>query len=128
MATESTERHGKNDTRNSAQFVTPAKAGVQLLISLDDSLRSPCGPPSGRSTRYALLSGMRRIYNRASGWRKPQEFDSEWRPEKQEQQSRIQFGYDSVYEEMRARDNDYSLDTGSGLDDRPQNTQFKIGF
>jgi hypothetical protein len=27
---------------------------------LDYSLRSPCGPPFGRSTRYALLSGFRR--------------------------------------------------------------------
>jgi hypothetical protein len=29
-------------------------------VLLDDSLRSPCGPPFGRSTRYALLSGIRR--------------------------------------------------------------------
>ena len=31
-----------------------------VLNTLDDSLRSPCGPPYGRSTRHALLSGMRR--------------------------------------------------------------------
>jgi hypothetical protein len=68
------------------------------------------------------------IYKSATGWRKPPEFESEWRPEVQEQKSRIQFGYDALYEEMRARDNDYSLDTGAGPDDRPQNTQFKIGF
>jgi hypothetical protein len=68
------------------------------------------------------------IYSSATRWRKPPEFEREWRPEEQGQKSRIQFGYDSVYEEMRARDNDYSLDTGSGLDDRPQNAQFKIGF
>ncbi len=68
------------------------------------------------------------IYNSATGWRKPPEFESEWRPEQQQQQSRIQFGYDSAYEEMKARGNDFSLDTGSGLDDRPQNAQFKIGF
>jgi hypothetical protein len=30
-----------------------------LLIPLDDSLRSPFGPPYGRSTRYALLSRFR---------------------------------------------------------------------
>jgi hypothetical protein len=45
-------------------FVIPAHAGIQLsptvARSLDDPLRSPCGPPYGRSTRYALLSGMRR--------------------------------------------------------------------
>jgi hypothetical protein len=68
------------------------------------------------------------IYNSASGWRTPPEFESEWRPERQQQQSRIQFGYDSAYEEMRARDNDNRLDTGMGLKDHSQNTQFKIGF
>jgi hypothetical protein len=68
------------------------------------------------------------IYNSASGWRKPPEYEREWRPEKQQQESRIQFGYDSAYEEMRARGNDYSPETGLGLKDHPQNTQFKIGF
>lgn len=68
------------------------------------------------------------IYNSASGWRSPPEFENEWRPEKQERVSRIQFGYDSAYEEMRARDNNFALDTGSSLADQPQNTQFKIGF
>jgi hypothetical protein len=68
------------------------------------------------------------IYSSTSGWRRPPEYESEWRPEKQQQESRIQFGYDSVYEEMRARDNDYSQNTGFGLKDRQQNTQFKIGF
>jgi len=68
------------------------------------------------------------IYNSASGWRTPPEYESEWRPEKQKQESRIQFGYDSAYEEMRARGNDYTLSTGLGLKDQPQNTQFKIGF
>jgi hypothetical protein len=68
------------------------------------------------------------IYNSASEWRTPPEYGSEWRPEQQQQESRIQFGYDSAYEEMRARDNDHSMDTGIGLKDHPQNTQFKIGF
>ena len=68
------------------------------------------------------------IYSSAGGWRTPPEYESEWRPEKQKQQSRIQFGYDSAYEEMRARGNDYTLNTGLGLKDHPQNAQFKIGF
>ncbi len=68
------------------------------------------------------------IYNRTNGWRKPPEYENEWRPEKQQQESRIQFGYDSTYEEMRARGNDYSLDTGLGVIDHPQNTQLKISF
>ena len=68
------------------------------------------------------------IYSNSSGWRKPPEYEQEWRPEKQQQESRIRFGYDSAYDEMRARDSPYTRDTGLGLTDRPQNTQFKIGF
>ena len=68
------------------------------------------------------------IYSNSSGWRKPPEYEREWRPEQQQQESRIQFGYDSAYDEMRAKDSAYSQDTGTGLTDRPQNTQFKIGF
>jgi hypothetical protein len=30
-----------------------------MLMTLDDSPSSPFGPPSGRSTRYALLSRLR---------------------------------------------------------------------
>ena len=68
------------------------------------------------------------IYKSANGWRKPPEYESEWRPEKQAQKSRIQFGYDSAYEEMRARGKDYNLDTGLGRIDHPQNTQLNISF
>ena len=68
------------------------------------------------------------IYHSVTGWRAPNEEENEWRPEKQPQESRIQFGYDSAFEEMRARDNDFNLDTGSDIRDNPQNTQFKIGF
>ena len=68
------------------------------------------------------------IYSNASGWRKPPAYENEWRPEKQQQESRIKFGYDSAYEDMRARDSVFSQDAGTGLTERPQNTQFKIGF
>ena len=68
------------------------------------------------------------IYDNATGWRKPPAYESEWRPEIQKQTSRIQFGYDSAYEEMRARGKDYSLDTGLGHIDHPQNTQLNISF
>jgi hypothetical protein len=44
--------------------VIPAQAGIQMcragLFFRDYSIRSPCGLPSGHSTRYALLSGQRR--------------------------------------------------------------------
>jgi hypothetical protein len=68
------------------------------------------------------------IYNSANGWRTPTEYENEWRPGTQQQTSRIQFGYDSAYEEMRARDNNNGLDTGLGGIDHPQNTQLNISF
>ncbi|HSH28744.1 MAG TPA: hypothetical protein VK971_02460 [Thiohalobacter sp.] len=41
--------------------VIPAQAGIHRPRRfLDYSLRSPSGPPCGRSTRFALLSGIRR--------------------------------------------------------------------
>jgi hypothetical protein len=68
------------------------------------------------------------IYDDTSGWRKPPAYESEWRQEKPKQESRIQFGYDSAYEDLRSRNNDSSSDTDFGLADRLQNTQFRIGF
>lgn len=68
------------------------------------------------------------IYDNATGWRKPPAYENEWRPEKQKQTSRIQFGYDSAYEEMKARDSNDSLNTGLGSIDSRQNTQLNISF
>jgi len=55
-------------------------------------------------------------------------YENEWRQETRQPASRIQFGYDSAYEEMRASDNNDGLDTASGGIDHPQNTQLKISF
>ena len=69
------------------------------------------------------------VYNSANGWRTSTEYENDWRRGAQQQASRIQFGYDSAYEEMRAKDNNYGLDiTGLGGIDHPQNTQLKISF
>jgi hypothetical protein len=68
------------------------------------------------------------IYNSATGWRTPAASENEWRRETPQPGGRIQFGYDSAYEEMRARDNNYGLDTTSGGIDHPQNTQLRISF
>lgn len=69
------------------------------------------------------------IYERASGWREPELPDDAWRAPKTEPKSRIKFGYDSTYEELRARDadNGYSSKPIKQGDLRP-NTQFKLGF
>jgi hypothetical protein len=68
------------------------------------------------------------IYNSAAGWRNPAANENEWRQGRRQPASRIQFGYDSAYEEMRARDNNPGLDTGLDGIDHPQNTQLRIRF
>jgi hypothetical protein len=69
------------------------------------------------------------IYNSAPGWRTPTAYENEWRRGGQQQSaSRIQFGYDSAYEEMRASDNRYGMNNRLGGIDHPQNTQIRISF
>ena len=69
------------------------------------------------------------IYERAEGWREPPIFESEWRPPRTEPKSRIRFGYDSAYEELRARN--APRDSGRSLnlrDPQPAATQFRLEF
>ena len=68
------------------------------------------------------------MYNSATGWRTPAVPENEWRQETQQPASRIQFGYDSDYEEMRTYGNNYGSGTASGGVDHPQNTQLRISF
>ena len=69
------------------------------------------------------------IYQRAEGWRQPPLFESEWRPPKPEPKSRIRFGYDSAYEEMRARNAGRDAITSLNLrDPRPAATQFRLEY
>lgn len=69
------------------------------------------------------------IYERAEGWREPPMFESEWRPPASEPKSRIRFGYDSAYEEVRARNAaDYSTKPLSLRDPQPAATQFRLEF
>jgi hypothetical protein len=68
------------------------------------------------------------IYNSAPGWRTPTAYQNEWRRGQQQPASRIQFGYDSAYEEMRATDNRYGMNNRLGGIDHPQNTQIRISF
>jgi hypothetical protein len=68
------------------------------------------------------------IYNSTTGWRTPAVPENEWRQETRQPASRIQFGYDSDYEEMRTYGNNYGSGTASGGVDHPQNTQLRISF
>ena len=68
------------------------------------------------------------IYERAEGWREPAVEEDEWRTSRPEPKSRIRFGYDSAYEELRARDETrYSSKPINQRDIQPS-TQINLGF
>ena len=68
------------------------------------------------------------IYERAEGWREQPMFESEWRAPRQEPQSRIRFGFDSAFEEVRARDRAMNTSRRMDLIDRPPTSQFRFSF
>jgi len=70
------------------------------------------------------------IYEQAGAWREPSISDSEWRvPPTPPQRSRINFGYDSVHEELRARDDVRYDSTGlNPRDTQKSNTQLRLQF
>jgi hypothetical protein len=68
------------------------------------------------------------IYERAEGWREQPMFESEWRAPKPEPKSRIKFGYDSAYEEVRAREDAKYSSRPMDLRDRPPAAQFRFSF
>jgi len=63
-------------------------------------------------------------------WRTSQADENAWRAgeQNQKQGSRIQFGYDSAYEELRARDYDENQASGIEYDRIKPNTTLRIGF
>ena len=68
------------------------------------------------------------IYSSAGDWRNPVVDESDWRPEAEEQKSRINFGYDSAYEEMLTREGSKDMYTGPDLEEVRPNTQFRTKF
>ena len=69
------------------------------------------------------------IYQSAGGWRAPRaEYD--WRASEKKKGGRIKFDYDadSVYEQMRARQNDYFVTKQIELSDPKPNTLFRLEF
>ena len=90
---------------------------VSALVLADDSRRLAVPPAYGE-----ILSDD--IYDRAETWREPKTLDDEWRAPKTEPNSRIRFGYDSAYEELRARDHTHY----SSRRELQPTTQFQLGF
>ncbi len=68
------------------------------------------------------------IYERAEGWREPPIAEDELRAPKMEPKSRIKFGYDSTYEELRARDETRYSSKPINQGDVQPSTQIKFGF
>ena len=68
------------------------------------------------------------IYERAEDWREPPMFESEWRATQPQKQGRIKFGYDSAYEELRARESVRSSSRPLDLRDPKPNTLFRFSF
>jgi len=68
------------------------------------------------------------IYERAEGWREPAMDGEEWRTSKPEPRSRIRFGYDSAYEELRARDETRYSSKPINQGDVQPSTQINLGF
>lgn len=68
------------------------------------------------------------LYEQAEGWREPPMFESEWRAPRKEEPSRIRFGFDSAYEEMRARERSPSMGDQRNLDMTEPATLFRWNF
>lgn len=68
------------------------------------------------------------IYESAGSWRKPPMYESEWRAPRKEKEGRIKFGYDSAYEQLRARqDGQFSTNQFESNNPTPS-TQFRLNF
>ena len=94
-------------------------ASVMTLVSSDDRLEI--------SPVYEDLQ-TEEIYQSADGWRKPPMFESEWRAPRQKKEARIQYGYDSAHEQMRAREAELFSTREVDLNEPRPSSQFRINF
>jgi hypothetical protein len=68
------------------------------------------------------------IYDGAAEWRKPPMYESEWRAPRKPTEGRIEFGYDSAYEQMRAREEEFFPRREFELHEPKPSSQFRIKF
>lgn len=94
-----------------ASAIVIAQEGQRLQISSDEG---------------SLLTD--EIYEQAEGWRAPPMIEEPWRAPEPEPRSRIYFGYDSAYEENRARGYDLDQARRSNLREPTPNTLFRMEF
>lgn len=68
------------------------------------------------------------IYNSARNWRETPAAELDWRAPEPEERSRIKLGYDSTYEELRARDDAAYSQQRFNFGEPEPNTLFRIQF
>jgi hypothetical protein len=94
---------------------------ASAIYATNDNARLEISPDYGQ-----ILSDD--LYEQAEGWRAPPMFESEWRAPRREEPSRIRFGYDSAYEELRARERAPSIGDQRNLDMTEPATLFRWNF
>lgn len=94
---------------------------ISFLVQAEDEARLELSP-----TYREMLTDD--IYENSDDWRKPPMFESEWRVPKTQENSRIKYGYDSAYEELRLRNDTYTADPGIELREPKPNTLFRFNF
>ncbi len=68
------------------------------------------------------------LYEQAEGWRAPPMIEEPWRAPEPEPRARINFGYDSAYEDARIRDYGFNQTRRSNLREPAPNTLFRLEF
>ena len=68
------------------------------------------------------------MYEQAEGWRAPPMIEEPWRAPEREPRARINFGYDSAYEDARLRDYGLNKTRRSNLREPEPNTLFRLEF
>jgi len=103
-------------------------AGIGALLATALALAAGEGHLDISPTYDDAVTG--EIYAGAGSWRKPPVIENDWRPAQEPQQEgRIQFGHDSTYELMRARQPlQDTADSQLNLGDPKPNTLFRLSF
>ncbi len=68
------------------------------------------------------------VYEDSQNWRQPNDDDPGWRQPQQQKESRIKFGYDPAYEEIRARKSEESSGSSFGYEQTRPSSLFRMDF
>lgn len=68
------------------------------------------------------------VYEDSQNWRQPNDDELGWRQQQQQKESRIKFGYDPTYDEMRARKSQESSSSSFGYEQTKPSSLFRLEF